>query len=97
MKPDEIVPGTVHAVQIFGKRYALYKVEDGDFYASLDGCPHAGGPLAEGELDGFEVSCPFHSWTFDIRDGSCTSGGDMGVDCVTVKVVDEMVMLEVPL
>ena len=87
----------MHAVQVLGKRYALYKTEEGDFFATSDACPHAGGPLAEGELDGFEVSCPFHSWTFDIRDGSCTSGQDMGVDCVPVKLTDDMVMLEVPL
>lgn len=97
VKPDEVVPGTVHAVQIFSKRYALYKTDDGDFYATADGCPHAGGPLAEGELDGFEVTCPFHSRTFDVRDGSCTSGDDLGVDCTLVRVVDDMVLLEVPL
>ena len=97
VKPDEVVPGAVHAVQIFGKRYALYKTDGGEFYATADGCPHAGGPLAEGELDGFEVTCPFHSWTFDVRDGSCTSGQEMGVDCTAVRVVEEMVLLEVPL
>ena len=97
VKPDEVVPGAVHTVQIFGKRYALYKTDGGDFYATTDGCPHAGGPLAEGELDGFEVTCPFHSWTFDVRDGSCTSGQEMGVDCTAVRVVEEMVLLEVPL
>ena len=97
VKPDEVVPGAVHPVQIFGKRYALYKTDGGEFYATSDGCPHAGGPLAEGELDGFEVTCPFHSWTFDVRDGSCTSGQEMGVDCTAVRVVEEMVLLEVPL
>ena len=97
VRPDEVVPGTVHVVQIFGSRYALYKTDEGSFFATSDSCPHAGGPLGEGELDGFEVSCPFHSWTFDVRDGSCTSGQGMDVDCTEVRVTDDMVMLEVPL
>lgn len=97
MKPDEVVPGTAHAVQIFGNRYALYKTDDGNFYATSDSCPHAGGPLAEGELDGFEVTCPFHSWTFDVRDGSCTSGESLDVQSAAVRVSDEMVFVEVGL
>ena len=97
VKPDEMIPGTAHSVEIFGKRYALYKTDDGEFFVTADGCPHAAGPLSDGELDGHEVTCPFHAWTFDIRDGSCTSGQGMDVACTAVKVRDDMVFLEVPL
>src|SRR5262249_54043838 len=44
---------------------ALFNV-DGEYYA-LDGvCPHQGGPLAKGRLDGATVSCPWHGWQFDV-------------------------------
>jgi nitrite reductase/ring-hydroxylating ferredoxin subunit len=47
---------------------ALFNV-DGQFHA-LDGvCPHQGGPLGEGELCGAVVTCPWHGWQFDVRDG----------------------------
>jgi nitrite reductase (NADH) small subunit len=47
---------------------AVFQV-DGEFYA-LDGiCPHAGGPLAKGELQGCIVTCPWHGWQFDISTG----------------------------
>jgi nitrite reductase (NADH) small subunit len=47
---------------------ALYNV-DGRFFA-LDGvCPHQGGPLGKGELCGPVVTCPWHGWQFDVRDG----------------------------
>ena len=37
---------------------------------TLDGiCPHAGGPLAKGALNGNVVTCPWHGWQFD-DDGS---------------------------
>jgi nitrite reductase/ring-hydroxylating ferredoxin subunit len=47
---------------------ALFNV-DGELFA-LDGvCPHQGGPLAKGRLCGAIVTCPWHGWQFDVRDG----------------------------
>ncbi len=47
---------------------ALFNI-DGTFYA-LDGvCPHQGGPLGRGELEGCIVTCPWHGWQFDVRTG----------------------------
>ena len=37
---------------------------------AMDGiCPHSGGPLGEGALDGHVLTCPFHAWEFDCRTG----------------------------
>ena len=56
----------------------IFEVEDrlivvfhvgGEFYALDDVCTHDGGPLGEGQLDGFCIACPRHGATFDIRDG----------------------------
>jgi 3-phenylpropionate/trans-cinnamate dioxygenase ferredoxin subunit len=41
----------------------------GKFYAIDDVCTHDGGPLGEGELDGFTIACPRHGARFDVRDG----------------------------
>ena len=47
---------------------AIYNVE-GTFYA-LDGvCPHQGGPLGKGRLEGCTVKCPWHGWQFDVING----------------------------
>jgi 3-phenylpropionate/trans-cinnamate dioxygenase ferredoxin subunit len=45
----------------------------GNFYAIDDVCTHDGGPLGEGELEGFSVACPRHGARFDIRDGRALS------------------------
>lgn len=51
-----------------GRIVALYHV-DGEYYA-LDGiCPHAGGPLGKGNLNGNIVTCPWHGWQFDVTTG----------------------------
>ena len=47
---------------------ALYNV-DGEFFA-LDGiCPHQGGPLGKGKLNGCIVTCPWHGWQFNVKTG----------------------------
>lgn len=47
---------------------ALFNV-DGQFHA-LDGiCPHQGGPLGKGWLEGCIVTCPWHGWQFDVVTG----------------------------
>ncbi len=42
---------------------------DGEFYALDDTCTHDGGPLGDGELEGFQLICPRHGARFDVRTG----------------------------
>ncbi len=56
------------AVEIDGKSIAVFNV-DGAIYAIDNTCTHRGGPLAEGDVSGHEVTCPWHGATFDIRTG----------------------------
>jgi len=37
---------------------------------AIDGvCPHQGGPLGKGVLDGATLTCPWHRWQFNVRTG----------------------------
>jgi 3-phenylpropionate/trans-cinnamate dioxygenase ferredoxin component len=45
----------------------------GEFFALDDVCTHDGGPLGEGNLEGFEIACPRHGARFDIRTGRALS------------------------
>jgi nitrite reductase/ring-hydroxylating ferredoxin subunit len=64
----EIPEGTGREFAVEGRIVAVYNV--GGAYYALDGiCPHAGGPLGEGELDGCVVTCPWHGWQFDVTTG----------------------------
>jgi nitrite reductase (NADH) small subunit len=65
---DEVPPGSARELTAGDRVIALYNV-GGRFYA-LDGvCPHAGGPLGEGMLEGTVVTCPWHGWQFDVATG----------------------------
>ena len=37
-------------------------------------CTHAEGPLNEGDIEGSQVTCPWHASVFDVRDGSVVVG-----------------------
>jgi nitrite reductase (NADH) small subunit len=52
---------------------AVFHVEEG-FYAVENVCPHQGGPLADGWLEGTTITCPWHGWCFDLRSGKMTLG-----------------------
>jgi nitrite reductase/ring-hydroxylating ferredoxin subunit len=91
---DELAPGSVRAVDVFGVRYAVYNV-DGALFASSEACPHAGGPLGDGELEGSVVTCPLHGYSFDVKDGRCTSGAPIELDRVPIKVKDNKILLQV--
>lgn len=56
-------------VEVEGEMVALFHV-DGRWYAIDDICTHDGGPLADGELRDFRISCPRHGARFDIRTGA---------------------------
>lgn len=61
-------PGTALECVAADRIVALFNV-NGEFFA-LDGiCPHQGGPLGRGKLEGCIVTCPWHGWQFDVVTG----------------------------
>jgi NAD(P)H-dependent nitrite reductase small subunit len=80
----DVAPGTGKQVALEGKEIALFNV-DGTFYAVDNECPHRGGPLAEGELEGCLVTCPWHAWQFDLTSGESVTD-DSKVSRYDVKV-----------
>ncbi|WP_068072304.1 Rieske (2Fe-2S) protein [Novosphingobium lentum] len=46
----------------------------GQVVATQGQCPHAQGPINEGDVDGTTLTCPWHGWSFDLETGA--SGED---------------------
>lgn len=59
-------------VEVDGEMIALFHVAE-SFYAIDDVCTHDGGPLVDGELQGYTIACPRHGAKFDIRTGAALS------------------------
>jgi NADPH-dependent 2,4-dienoyl-CoA reductase/sulfur reductase-like enzyme/nitrite reductase/ring-hydroxylating ferredoxin subunit len=64
----ELAEGSMRKVEIDGHAVLLARV-DGTCYAIDNACPHAGGPLDEGVLDGEVVLCPWHKAGFSVVTG----------------------------
>jgi nitrite reductase/ring-hydroxylating ferredoxin subunit len=53
----------------------LVVVRRGDLvWALKETCSHAGGPLAQGTLDGYTIVCPWHASAFRLSDGAVRHG-----------------------
>ncbi|MFO0908785.1 MAG: non-heme iron oxygenase ferredoxin subunit [Isosphaeraceae bacterium] len=91
---DEIPPGKSKEVEHEGRIYALFNV-NGEICA-IDGvCPHQGGPLAEGVLDGCVVTCPWHGWPFDVKSGKTPLGPRVMQPVYEVKIEGNDVYVQV--
>lgn len=88
----DVAPGTGKAVVVGEREIALFNVE-GRYYALDNTCPHQGGPLAEGWVDGAAVTCPWHAWTFKLSDGKMTLGDFARVDTFDVRVEGDAVRI----
>ncbi|HEX3548907.1 MAG TPA: nitrite reductase small subunit NirD [Candidatus Elarobacter sp.] len=89
---DEVAPGTAKAVVVGDREIALFNV-GGTFYALDNTCPHQGGPLADGWIEGTQVTCPWHAWTFKLADGKMTLGDYACVDVYDVRVGEGVVRI----
>jgi 3-phenylpropionate/trans-cinnamate dioxygenase ferredoxin subunit len=91
----DLPPGERIVVEVDDLFIAVFNV-GGEFYAIEDVCTHDDGPLAEGELDGYEIECPRHGARFDIRTGKVLSfPAVVDVPWFEVKVEDGDVLVAV--
>ena len=71
-----------------GRRTLCLTHHDGQ-YAALDNrCPHQGGPLGEGSIEGGWLRCPWHGWDFHPLTGKPPGGFDDGVEVFAVELRD---------
>jgi 3-phenylpropionate/trans-cinnamate dioxygenase ferredoxin component len=92
---QEIPAGQAKKVKIGDKDVALFNI-NGTFFAIDDTCPHRGGPLSEGELDGQEVTCPWHGARFNLTTGAhLCPPANRDVNAYKVQVVGSDVQIDV--
>ncbi len=91
----DLAPGQGKMVEVDGKKIALFNLE-GSFYAIHDTCTHRGGPLSEGEIEGEQVTCPWHGAIFDIKSGEVLGPpAPKGVARYNVRVAGTDIEVEV--
>lgn len=85
--PDE---GVAQEFAIDSRIICIAKVK-GEYCALDNVCPHRGGPLGQGLVDGTKIVCPWHGWQIEAKTGEangqpavavyelCIEGDDVSV------------------
>ncbi len=90
----DLPPGSAKAVEAGGKSVALYNL-NGSVFATANTCPHRGGPLGEGELDGQVITCPWHGFQYDVKSGTCLTNAALTLLCHPVRLEGENILVQV--
>ncbi len=85
------------AVRLGDKEIAIFNL--GSRFLAVDNrCPHRGGPLADGIVNGAVVVCPLHAWKMSLETGKgLTSASESScVETFRTRIKDGIVLLELP-
>jgi len=67
----------------------LLRRSDGAVVAVLDGCPHLGTSLTAADVEGDELTCPAHVYSYDLVTGEHTTPGSPLAGCLELLPVRE--------
>ena len=90
---NDVKDGETKVLPVKGSSIALYNV-NGKFFATANECPHKGGPLGEGSMEGNVVSCPWHGWKFDVTTGTSPVAPSVCVKTYKVMINGNDIMIE---
>jgi nitrite reductase (NADH) small subunit len=91
----QVVPGSVLEASVGEEWFAICNVA-GRIHALAGTCPHRGGPLGQGALNGASLTCPWHGWEFDCLTGAHDFNPAAGVRTYPVKIVDDEILIDIP-
>ncbi len=89
----DVPAGRVIARTVGDRTIAIYHTASG-FFATDNTCPHRGGPLADGDLIGDEINCPWHLWGFDVATGLCAGNREIAVATHEIRVDGERILVK---
>lgn len=90
---DDLPVGGARVFSREERRIAVFRTEEQRAFAIDNRCPHEGYPLARGYVKDCVVTCIWHNFKFDLRDGRCVMG-DEHVRSYPLRIVDGRVELD---
>ena len=92
LSTTDLPVGRMRAVKLGDRALAICHTAHGVF-ATDNTCPHRGGPLAEGDLIGDEIVCPWHLWGFDVTTGLCPGNRDFSIGTHEVRLDGDRILV----
>ena len=85
-KKNDLEERKLVKVDVSGKSIVLAKIND-RFYAMDSVCSHEEGPLEEGTLEDYTLTCPWHQGKFDVRTAKAFTETDWVTDLKSYPVI----------
>jgi nitrite reductase (NADH) small subunit len=76
-------------------RIAVFRTNEDEVFATVDRCPHKGGPLSQGIVHGTSVTCPLHNLVISLETGKAQGADEGDVRTIPVKVDGDEVFIAV--
>jgi toluene monooxygenase system ferredoxin subunit len=95
MSAEDLWDGELTEVQLAGTKIVLLNV-GGQIRAFEDRCPHLGGQLSAGTLDGCTLTCANHLWEFDALTGQGINPGRSQLTALDTRVRDGQIEILAP-
>ena len=93
---SELPPGERLFVEIEGRQIVIFNIA-GQYFSIADVCSHDDGPVGEGDLEGYNITCPRHGAEFDIRTGKVTQmPAVVDIPAYPVQIRDGKIFLGIP-
>lgn len=90
---DDLPVGEARLFAHDERRIAVFRTADDQAYALDNRCPHEGYPLVRGYVKDCVVTCIWHNFKFDLRDGRCVMG-DEHARSYPLRIVDGRIELD---
>jgi nitrite reductase (NADH) small subunit len=90
---SSLPPGSVTEVIMGEESYAVCNV-NGELHALAGICPHAGGPIGQGNVQDNMVICPWHEWAYDCRTGENDFDPTIKLDRFPVKSDGDDILID---
>ena len=93
VRSQDIAEGSAKLLRAKGEEMAVFK-SNGQLYGIQNICPHEGGQLCNGWIEGGEVVCPLHGYKFDLKTGACSTDPKLKVKVFKLVAQGDQYSLE---
>ena len=93
---DELGDGRVMTVTVGHESLCVTRTAAGGYGCLVNACPHQGGPLGEGSIEGGWLRCPWHGYDYSPKNGKPPPPFDDAPAAYRTEVRDDGVYAALP-
>lgn len=79
------------------RRIIAVFLQNGEYFAINDLCPHMGASLCGGHFEDGAVTCPWHAWRFSVTDGTWLDNPNVKTDSYAVRIDGDKIQVLLPM